>query len=177
MVLSIETKQRIRAPWARALTVKVFGRTVGYHFLLSRVTALWKPAGKIDCIDLGKDYFLIRFSLLEDHDSVLKKGPWFIGDHFLAIHPWKPNFCPASVSLSSVAVWVRLPQLPIEYYDTLVLKDIGKAIGPVLRIDTHTASKARGRYARMCVQVDVSKPLISTIVIEGLHQPVIYEVS
>ena len=25
------------------------------------------------------------------------------------------------------------------------------------------------------MQVDVSKPLISTIVIEGLHQPVIYE--
>ncbi|KAF3965366.1 hypothetical protein CMV_010440 [Castanea mollissima] len=41
---------------------------------------------------------------------------------------------------SSVAVWVGLPELPIEYYDHAILRKIGIAIGPVLRIDAHTAS-------------------------------------
>ena len=60
--LSSETKARIRAPWANALIVKVFGKTVGYHFLITRLTSLWKPSGRLDCIDLGKDFFLICFS-------------------------------------------------------------------------------------------------------------------
>nr|POE85635.1 hypothetical protein CFP56_55110 [Quercus suber] len=42
-------------------------------------------------------------------------------------------------------------------------------------IDTHTALEARGRYARLCIQVDVNKPLINTILIGRFEQPVLYE--
>lgn len=73
--LSKATIQRIRAPWSSAFIIKVFGRSVGYNFLLSKLHALWKPKGKIDCVDLECDYYLIRFSLKEDHDTVLIKGP------------------------------------------------------------------------------------------------------
>nr|POF07980.1 hypothetical protein CFP56_55293 [Quercus suber] len=47
---------------------------MGFNYLHSKILALWKPVGKLDCIDLGRDYFLIRFSLQEDHDLVLKKA-------------------------------------------------------------------------------------------------------
>ncbi|KAF3951998.1 hypothetical protein CMV_022404 [Castanea mollissima] len=62
-----------------------------------------------------------------------------------------------------VYVWVRLPKLPIEFYDTSVLREIGGAIGPVLRIDSYTVSGTRGSYARLCLQIDLTKPLIDTI--------------
>lgn len=45
----------------------------------------------------------------------------------------------------------------------------------MLRIDTHTSLEARGRYARLCIQVDVNKPLINTIPIGRFEQLVIYE--
>lgn len=41
--------------------------------------------GRIDIVDLGKEFFLVRFYSEEDHDVVLDKGPWFIGDNFLSI--------------------------------------------------------------------------------------------
>lgn len=81
----------------------------------------------------------------------------------LSIRPWKPDFRPDIANIASVAVWVRRPHLPIEYYHLEALKEIGQAIGTVLHIDTHTASEARGRFARLCVQVDINKPLIYTI--------------
>ena len=74
--LSKETKQRIRAPWSKVLIVKVFGRTVGYKFLHSRLMNLWKPSGRVDMVDLGRDFFLMRFSIREDLEMVLMKGPW-----------------------------------------------------------------------------------------------------
>nr|POE70673.1 hypothetical protein CFP56_45780 [Quercus suber] len=35
-----ELKQKIRAPWARALIVKVYGRTMGFNFLQQKLSAL-----------------------------------------------------------------------------------------------------------------------------------------
>ena len=44
-----------------------------------------------------------------------------------------------------------------------------KAIGNVLRVDSHTASEARGRFARLCVQVDDIKLLVTAIKIGKLE--------
>uniref|UniRef100_A0A7N2M3V1 DUF4283 domain-containing protein n=1 Tax=Quercus lobata TaxID=97700 RepID=A0A7N2M3V1_QUELO len=133
VVLSKETKARIRAPWSKALIVKVYGRTVGFSYLTFKLNALWKPMAKMDCVNLGKDFFLIKFSDPSYYDKVLKGGPWFFGEHFLAIKPWEPYIKASEATFSSVAVWVRLPELPIEFYDLEVLRKIGGAIGPVLR--------------------------------------------
>ena len=131
--------------------MKVYGRTVGYNYLTFKINSLWNPKARMTCVDLGKDFFLIKFSAEEDYDKVLHGGPWFIGGHFLTIKPWKPYFKASEAKFSSVAVWVRLPELPIEFYDKIVLKEIGNAIGPVLRIDYYTASDTRGSFARLCI--------------------------
>lgn len=72
--------------------------------------------------------------------------------------------------ISLVVIWAKLPELLIEYYQEDMLKDIVVAIGPVLRIDTHTASRSRGRYSRVCVQVDLCKPFIRSVQIGKLSQ-------
>ena len=90
----------------------------------------------MECIDLGNEFFLIRFSIMEGRARVLKAGPWFVSGHYLSIRCWEPNFRAETAKLSATAVWIRLLGLPIEYYEPSVLKDIGLAIGPVLRIDT-----------------------------------------
>ena len=119
----------------KALIVKIFGRTVSFNYLTFKINALWKPAARMDCMNLGKDFFLIRFSSSEDYDKVLRGGPWFVGEHFLAIRHWEPYFKASEAKLSSVVVWVKLPELPIEFYDGEVLNKIGEAIGLELCID------------------------------------------
>lgn len=71
----------------------------------------------MDCIGLGFDYFLIKFELSEDVDNILKGSPWFIGQHFLAIRQWEPEFKASSATFSLIAVWIRLLKLPIEFYE------------------------------------------------------------
>ena len=134
----------------------------------ARLLSLWKPAGRMNVVDLEHGFFLIRLSLKEDVETVLKKGPWFLGEHFLSVRPWEPDFKPESAKVSSIAVWVRLSGLLIEYYNAKALQHIGKAIGNVLRIDTFTATESRGKFARLCIQVDVDKSLITTVMIGKL---------
>lgn len=99
---SKEFKQHIRRPWARALIVKVYGRAVGLSFLQSKLLSLWKPTRRLDCVDLGHGFFLMRLSLKEDFEIFLRKEPWFFGDHFLSLRPWEPNFKPTLAYVSSL---------------------------------------------------------------------------
>lgn len=115
ITLYMEEKARIRAPWHQTLIVNTFGRKIGFHYLSSRISAMWKPDGKMECIDLGFDFYLVKFSLTGDVDKVLKEGPWFIGQHFLAIRQRELDFKASTATLSLVVVWIKLSELPIEY--------------------------------------------------------------
>ena len=90
--------------------------------------------------------------------GVRRSGMW--GD--VTVQSWALSFH------VSGPTWWRLPELPIEFFEQKALKDIGQAIGPVLRIDTHTAAESRGRFARICVQINLDNPLIRTIMIGRL---------
>ncbi|KAL0017229.1 hypothetical protein SO802_004298 [Lithocarpus litseifolius] len=118
--LSSARKASIRALWSKALIVKVIGRTVGYQFLTSRIMAIWKPCGRLDCIDLKQDFFLIRFSAKEDYDKVLKEGPWFVGGHYLSIRKWEPNFKSSIASVNFANPLIKIIKVggvkqPVQY--------------------------------------------------------------
>ncbi|CAN1121713.1 hypothetical protein LINPERHAP2_LOCUS921 [Linum perenne] len=101
-----------------------------------------------------------------------------INDHYVVIQEWRPYFRPEETLLSTLRVWVRLPGLPFEYFDSSILRLIGDRIGKTVRIDYTTIEGSRGNFARICVEVDLSKPLLSKyrlrrrvrrIEYEGLH--------
>nr|POE84551.1 hypothetical protein CFP56_63601 [Quercus suber] len=52
-----EFKQQIKNPWSKALIVKVYGRTMGFNFLHSKIHSLWKLASCLDCVPLGHNFF------------------------------------------------------------------------------------------------------------------------
>ncbi len=148
---------------------------MGYVFLFNKLKFLWKAFGNFSCVDLGEGFFLIRFDSKSSFEEVLKGGPWFIGEHFLSLRPWTPNFRASTASVSSIVVWVRLPELPVEYYHKEALLLIASGLGPVLRVDVNTATGTRGRFARICIQLDLEKPLARTIRVGKAKVAVIYE--
>ncbi|KAL4383739.1 hypothetical protein GQ457_15G013700 [Hibiscus cannabinus] len=76
---------------------------------------------------------------------------------------------------SHIMVWARLPKLPYRYYTKSLFQHIAATIGKVVKIDYNTEAGKRGRFARLALIVDLSKPLISRIVIDGRRQDIEYE--
>lgn len=74
-LISSEEKQRTRAPSRFALIVKALGKSLGFKYLNLKIRAIWKPQGDLQCIDLGLDYFFIRFKLKEDYWESLMMVP------------------------------------------------------------------------------------------------------
>ncbi|KAK7250703.1 hypothetical protein RIF29_33302 [Crotalaria pallida] len=84
-LLDEKEKERIRRPWKQGLIVKMLGRKIGYKALENRLKQLWVRRGVIDIIDLGYDYFLVKFSNEEDLNEAIVGGPWLLYDHYLTI--------------------------------------------------------------------------------------------
>ncbi|XP_072088206.1 uncharacterized protein [Arachis hypogaea] len=136
---------------------------------------MWSKQESIEVIDIGNDYFIVKFYSQKDLDYALTEGPWRIFDHYLAIKLWKPNFNPIEVTINNITASVRLPGLAIEYYEKEVLKKIGNILERTLKVDTNTAKKSKEKFARLCVELDLTPPLVSQYAINGERYKVEYE--
>ncbi|KAI8031372.1 Uncharacterized protein LOK49_LG01G03785 [Camellia lanceoleosa] len=155
----------IRKPWKDCLIVRLLGKTVGFKFLVNKLKKIWGLQGDFEATNLGLGFFLVKFEMLVDCNRVYTEGPWIIMDHYLTVHRWEYDFKPSEAKEVATTLWVRFPQLPIEYYNEKVLYHIAKVIGKPLKVDLNTAMSTRGRYARVCVEVDLTKPLVSRFAI------------
>ncbi|RYR65534.1 hypothetical protein Ahy_A03g011470 [Arachis hypogaea] len=140
-----------------------------------RLEILWDKRGSIEVIDLGCEFFLVRFFNSKNLDFALTEGPWKILDHYLSVRLWKPDFDPTTTTIDTVAAWVKLPGLAIEYYNRTILRKIGNIIGRTLKIDSNTAEVSRGKFARLCVEVALIKPLVAQYQINGVNHSIEYE--
>lgn len=164
--------------WKQSLIVNVLGKKVGFKILENRLKRDWARAGSINIIDMPQDYYLVNFSDLSDYKRVLFEGPWLVADHYLLIQRWRPFFLENAEVIKKVAVWIRIPRLPIELYTDKFLWRVGAKLGSMLKIDQLTSFQARGQFARICVEIDLTKKLVSKIEVlghvlkleyEGLH--------
>ncbi|KAL4348482.1 hypothetical protein GQ457_17G005590 [Hibiscus cannabinus] len=172
---SSRVHDQVDAQLATAVVIRLLGKSIGYRALLNRVQALWNPKGDMCLIDLDNDYYIARFALEEDFQKVLSDGPWVIYGSYLTVQPWSRCFSTAEAHPSHIMVWVRLPKLPYRYYTKSMFRYIAAAIGKVVRVDYNTTEGKRGRFTRLAIIVDLTKPLVSGIVIDGSRQDIEYE--
>lgn len=175
MGMSEQEKIEARRPWRWSLIIKLVGTSTGYHYLLRRLQALWKTQTQLMLIDLTHDFYIARFSNKQDYEAVMLNGPWVINDHYLHLRRWEPNFVAKSARIESLLVWVRFPILPVEYFNEYWLMRAGNRIGRTVKVDRTTLLAARGKFARVCVEVDLTKPLKSGYMLRGKLWPVQYE--
>ncbi|XP_019231889.1 PREDICTED: uncharacterized protein LOC109212674 [Nicotiana attenuata] len=173
--ITTEDKYRLYTPWKYSVIVKVFGRKIAHHLLQSKLLALWNPTEDLPLIDLGSDFFLIKFQKEENMLKSLHGGPWFVLNHFLSVRQWEPKFIASSIQLTYSSIWVSLPELPTEFYDEKILQKVGSKLGQLLKVDACTSSTTRGKYARICIEVPLEKPLKSHILIGHHKQMLLYE--
>ncbi|CAI0466370.1 unnamed protein product [Linum tenue] len=74
-----------------------------------------------------------------------------------------------------MTVWVQLPAFPVHFYHREVLFSVGNMIGRTIKLDYHTLHQQRAKFARIAVEVDLSKALVTRIRLDGAWQYLEYE--
>jgi hypothetical protein len=82
----------LETPWRQSVIMNLLGRSSAFKLLYTKIEQLWKPTAGFDVLDLGFDYFLVKFDEKEDFDNALGRGPKMILDHFRTVRPRTQDF-------------------------------------------------------------------------------------
>ncbi|KEH26717.1 DUF4283 domain protein [Medicago truncatula] len=106
------------------------------------------------------------YGFREDMRSVWSKGTQNLKPGLLRLFEWFKDFTARTQRQTHAQVWIRLLELPQEYWMDRMLKEIASAIGTPLLIDSATQNRVFGHYARVLVDMDLSKHIFNEVMIE-----------
>ena len=81
----------------------------------------------------------------------------------LVVQTWTPELILTEAKITHTLVWVYYPGLSMVYYDESALLTLVEAIGVLVRVDLNTLNFARGKFARVCMEVDLSCPILGKV--------------
>eukprot|EP00253_Pinus_taeda_P004844 PITA_04844 len=97
----------------------------------------------------------------------------------LFMRHWEDRYNPDAEKLLAAPIWVRLFGLPMEFWDPEILEWIGNSIGAFFKVAESTKRGKYTSYARICVYMNIAKPLLEYIEVEYhdeiWQQPIDYE--
>lgn len=136
-----------------------FGKLPLFDQVKTILQSKWSDIGVINISYLPKGCLLLRCETYEVMQKLLFNGPWAVNGTILQLAPWHPCFESAFSKLSFVVVWVQLHNLLVEFWDGDSLETISTSLGRLLKIDEFTFSLSRSKFARICMEIDLAKPL------------------
>lgn len=86
-----------------------------------------------------------------------------------------PDFDPLRDKITTTPVWVRLSNIPVNFYHMSILMGIARGLGNPIKVDLTTLNFERARFARVCVEVNLKKLLKGTVMVNGERYFVAYE--
>lgn len=170
-----EVLEAMNGLWKRCMIVKVLGRNISIAAISRKLREMWKPKGEMFVTDLPRQFFMVRFDVEEEYMEALTGGPWRVFGSYLMVQAWTPEFDPLRDEITTTPVWVRFSNIPVTFYHRSILMGIAKGLGKPIRVDLTTLNFERARFARVCVEVNLKKPLKGTIVVNEERYYVSYE--
>lgn len=145
-------------------------KKLAHDYLKKKLISLWKPIEDLILIDLGHDYYIVKFLKEDNMNTALHKGLWFINGFYLSIRKWHPNFIPFEAVETLSAIWIRLPKIPTKYYDHTILSKIGSKLGNLVKTNICTSLSLCELYAHICIEVPIGVTVKSYIFIGHLKK-------
>ncbi|XP_027156068.1 uncharacterized protein LOC113766259 [Coffea eugenioides] len=108
------------------------------------------------------DYRHVLLKCSAEQDFNLGCGMWQLGKYPMRVFRWTRDFHVKKES-ALAPVWASLPALPIHYFDKHSLFSILAPVRKPLFLDSATAAGTRPSVARVCVEVDLLKPICSRV--------------
>lgn len=118
---------------------------------------------------------MVKFEKGEDRTKVMEEGPWMLFDHYLSVRTWTHEFVSSTARIERTLVWIRFPNLNLVYYGESALKVIASIVGRPVKVDLNTLNVLRGKFSRVCVEINLGQPVVGRVWIRNHWYTVEYE--
>ena len=106
-------------------------------------------------LQVRRGLFLVRFQNKDDRDQVIKKGIYHFDSKPFWVKAWNPNPNLCTEILTSLPIWIRLPDLDLKYWGITSLSKICSSLGIPLKMDKYTKERSMIRYARILIHMQL----------------------
>nr|XP_016491403.1 PREDICTED: uncharacterized protein LOC107811065 [Nicotiana tabacum] len=132
--------------WRKSL-MYVIGEKPGYNYICRYVAQYWNDVAEPEIYLHEEGYYIIRFQSIEDVQDILYGGPYTINNRPIILKQWTPDF-----------------DFKAEFLIEIPL--MASTLGNPLFADGCTTKMTRVSYARIIIEVNVTKALPNEITVK-----------
>lgn len=166
--------------WEDTVIMYVLGRDLSMNAVKQFMIRYWNFVKLPELFYHDDGYFLMKFQCNKEKEMVLMRSPYSIHNMPMVLKDWYTGFNFKRDMVRAIPIWVKLLKLPLYPWSATSLGKIGSALGKPLFTDECTTNKLRISFARILVEVDITKKLKGSIIFrdnegESMEQLVEYE--
>jgi hypothetical protein len=156
--------------WSSSMVGQFLDKPLPFYIVNRIVDTMWAQYGKVEVFLLENGLYLFQFEDERVKDEVVEAKLWHIANKPLILRKWTPGMQLLKISLSTVPVWIKLHNLPIEFWNSTCLSYVASGIGKPLRADFVTKEQLRIGFARVLVEVNVDSEFPKEIEVVGADE-------
>ena len=116
---------------------------------------------------------LFAINLQKEEDLVwLQTKCWHIDHSPVLMKPWTPLFDASKERVDIIPIWVKLPALPLHFWDLYHFRRIGDILGTFLEADLSFLETKEKKVARILVNLNIREGLAESIILEWGPDPI-----
>lgn len=125
--------------------------------LIIQLPRKWQKEGRVRGIVLSRERFQFIFNSEHDLQDVLDKGVQTHNEWAIVLERWTEN--PPEDFLQYILLWVRISNIPVNYYTVEALTTLGDFVGKVDLVAYDPTKPITQEYVRVHVKFNVAHPL------------------
>ena len=134
--------------WKGCLVGQFLDKRLPFPVVRSLVNKLWGKKGMPDISTTENGLYFFRFRDLDARDWVMDSGPWHLAGRPFILRAWLPSMDMLNIQLTSIPIWVKFFNIPLEYCTNTSLGYIASVVGNPLHLGDKGEDHGRGSLPR-----------------------------
>jgi len=148
----------LRTKWPIGKTLSyavILGANPPYEVIAGFVHRIWGEFAIDKVLMVRRGLYLVRFEDYQAAVKVAQKGVYYFDQKPFIVRAWTPEMDINTDAITSLPIWVQLPNLDINYWGMQSLSKIGSILGFPLKTDKYAKDKSMLKYARLMVKMSL----------------------
>ncbi|KAL0344212.1 UNVERIFIED_CONTAM: hypothetical protein Sangu_1308600 [Sesamum angustifolium] len=124
---------------------------------------------------INNKHTLISLTIESDYNRLWLRWIWYLKGFSMRVFKWSPTFTLDQES-SIVPVWVSFPELPAHLFHKDAIFSIASIVGTPLQMADSTYNQSKLSRARVCIEIDLLKPLLEEFDIQIQDRKIIQKI-
>ncbi|GJR59889.1 uncharacterized protein Tco_1502051 [Tanacetum coccineum] len=150
--------EKVSTRYENTLYGYFIGKRMAFPVVEYYVKNNWNKYGLKRIMMNAKGFFFFQFNTRDGLDDVLEGGPWMIRNSPIILKEWTMKTSLHKEELTSIPVWVKFHDVPIQIFEEEGISLIATYIGKPIMLDSFTSSMCkeswgRSSFARVLIEI------------------------